>query len=290
MPHLRKIGEIARRCRREYLRNCLLVFLRDGRIRIEEVTAHILSVSLTRPFRPFVIFRRMIHNKIHAQADAFVVALLCEFSQIIHRSQLRFHLAEISHRIAAVRTSFRRIKERHQMDIIHIALLNIRQFLLHTFDVAREVINIHHHTEHIALAVPLALSLALRVERFQFFITLVIIALHLTAQFCEHIVIAVQFHIKPAQFVMMTAQPLRKDPVLFFLPLCFCLCFRLGFCLRFYLGLCLRFGFRLCFRLGLCLCFRLGLRLRFCLGLCLCLCFCLGLCLRFRYGRFLLPG
>ena len=156
MPQFRQPGKVARRRCREYLWYSLLVFLRNRGIRIEKVTAHVLSVSLTRSSRPLMILRCVIHNKIHTQADPFFMAFFRKIRQFFHRSQLRFHLSEICHCVSAVRSSFRRVQERHQMDIVHIAFFQIGQFLLHASDIPRKVVNIHHHAEHIPFPVPLA--------------------------------------------------------------------------------------------------------------------------------------
>src|SRR5699024_294860 len=119
------------------------------------------------------------------------------------------------------------------------------------------------HADHIALAVPLACSLALRIELFEFVISHIIVALHLSAQFREHIVIAIQLHIKPAELVMMAPQPLCKDSVILLFFLCCRLCsFRFLLSFRFLFRFCLRF--LLC--PGLCLCFHFCLR--FCIGCC----------------------
>ena len=215
MPHLRKVCEVARRRRREYLGHGLLIFLRDRRICIEEVAAHIFAVSLAGFYRPLMILRRMIHHEIHAQTDPFVMAFLRQFRQIIHGSQIRLYFPEIRHRITAVRAAFRGIQEGHQMDVIHIAAFKIREFLLHPFDIAGKVVDVHHHADHIAFAVPFAFRLALRIKFFQLVVSQIVITLHLSAQLCEHIVIAVQLHIEPAQLVMMTSEALRKYAVIF---------------------------------------------------------------------------
>ena len=125
MSKLRKVSEIARCCCREYLRDRLFIFLRDGRVRIEEVAAHILAVSLTRFHCPLMILGCVVHHKIHAQADAFFVAFLRQFGQILHRPEFRLHLTEVSHRITAVGATLRRIKKRHQVDIIYITFFNV---------------------------------------------------------------------------------------------------------------------------------------------------------------------
>ena len=102
MPHFRQVSEVARRSCREYLRDGFFILLRDRRICIEEIAAHVFSVSLTRLLGPLMIFRGMVHNKIHTQTYAFLMAFFCQFSQIIHRAEFWFYPAEICYRIAAV--------------------------------------------------------------------------------------------------------------------------------------------------------------------------------------------
>ena len=174
------------------------------------------------------------------------------------------------------------------MDIIHITFLEVRELLLYTFDISGKIVDIHHHAEHITLAVPFSLSFTLRIKRFQLIITLIVIAFHLIAQLCKHIIVAVQFHIQPAELIMMALQPLCKDSViLLFLCLLGCLClffcfsrrlgrFRLFFCFSRRLG---------CFRLFFC-CFsrRLG---RFCFFCCFHRCRCCLFFYRFDSRCFL---
>ena len=216
MPHLRQIGKVPRRCGREHLRDRLLIFLRDGRVCVEEVAAHILAIPLARSLRPFMVLGRMVHDKVHAQADAFVMALLRQLSKVFHGPQIRFYLPEIRDRISSVRPAFRRIQKGHQMDIVHIALFQIRQFLLDALDIAGKIIDIHHHAQHIALPVPFSRRLAVCIQLFQLFISLIIILLHLVAEFREHIVVSIQFHVQPSQLVVVPFQALRKDPVRLF--------------------------------------------------------------------------
>ena len=102
MSHFRQISEISRRCCRKYLRNGLFILPRNRGICVEEITAHIFTVSLPGLYSPLMILRRMVHNKIHAQTDSPVMTLFRQFSQIVHCAKLRLHLAEICHRISSV--------------------------------------------------------------------------------------------------------------------------------------------------------------------------------------------
>ena len=98
----------------------------------------------------------MIHNKVHAEADPFLVTFLCQMRKIIHRSKLRLHLPEIRYRISAVRPPFRRIQKRHQVHVVYIAFFQIIKFFFHAPDISRKIVDIHHHAEHILLTVPCA--------------------------------------------------------------------------------------------------------------------------------------
>ena len=55
VAELRQISKVARRCCREHLRHRLFIFLRNGRICIEEIPAHIFPVSLARLHCPLMI-------------------------------------------------------------------------------------------------------------------------------------------------------------------------------------------------------------------------------------------
>ena len=102
MACIRKPGEIARRCRRKYLGHGLFIHGRDRIIIKEEIPAHVFPFSGPGPLRPLVVLRCMVHDKIHADVDAFFVAGFGQILQILHGAKLFLHLAEIRHRIAAV--------------------------------------------------------------------------------------------------------------------------------------------------------------------------------------------
>ena len=146
----------------------------------------------------------MVHDKVHAQADPLVMAFVRQLGELFHRAQLRLYLSEIRHRITAVRSSLRRIEERHQVDIVYITFLQVWKLLLHAPKIPGEIVNIHHHAEHVSLSVPFAGFLPLCIQLFQFLRSLVIVPFHLTAEFREHIVVPVQLHIEPSELVVVT--------------------------------------------------------------------------------------
>ena len=76
VSHLRQIGKITRRCGGKYLGHRLLILPWDSRVGVEEIPAHVLSVSLAGSPGPLVILGGVVHDKIHAQADFLLMAFL----------------------------------------------------------------------------------------------------------------------------------------------------------------------------------------------------------------------
>ena len=115
-------GKVARcRCR-EYLRTGLFIFGRNIVVVEEKVTVLVLFLTGKCTFCPFMILGSVVHNEIHTKAHALVMAFFREGSQIFHRSKGRLYRAVIGNRIAAVAFSLRRCKERHQMQVVDVAL------------------------------------------------------------------------------------------------------------------------------------------------------------------------
>ena len=113
MPDFRQISEIARCRGREHLRDRLLVSARYVICIIEEVPAHILALSLSCTDCPLMVFRSMIHDKIHTEIHIPLMTHISQLRQLLHHSQIRSDLSEIRHRIAPVGTSLRGIQKRH---------------------------------------------------------------------------------------------------------------------------------------------------------------------------------
>ena len=173
--------EVSRRRGRKYLRHRALILGRYISVIIEKVAAHILSVTLSCFLRPLMILRCMIHDKIHADIDAFLMTGSRQSLQILHGTKLLLHLPEIRHRVAAVRASLRRLQKRHQVDVIHIALLDIIQFGLHTFHITGKIVNVEHHAQHIVLLIPVFVFFSVCIQLFQCVISFQIKLIHLLA-------------------------------------------------------------------------------------------------------------
>ena len=149
----------------------------------------------------------MVHDKIHADVDAFFVAGFGQILQILHGAKLFLHLAEIRHRIAAVRTALHRVQKRHQMNIIHITFLNIIQLRLHALHIAGKIINIEHHAQHVVGLIPARMLLPLRVLLLQIQVAFLIEAVEIVAQLRKHRTVVIKLHVKPFQLIKMTAEP-----------------------------------------------------------------------------------
>ncbi len=77
------------------------------------------------------------------------------------------------------------------MNIVHIALLKIFKLIFHTLHITAKVIDIEHHSEHIVLLIPIRALLPLKIDLFQFFVTLFIKTIQIIAQLRKHRTIAI---------------------------------------------------------------------------------------------------
>ncbi len=82
--YVRQPCEVARCSCRENLRNCPFILLGNCCIIIEEIAAHVLTVSLTCLFRPLMFLGCMVHNKVHADVDALLMAGGSQTVQVLH--------------------------------------------------------------------------------------------------------------------------------------------------------------------------------------------------------------
>ena len=191
MLQFRQVSKITRSSGWKYLRHRLLVFPGYIIAVIEEITAHILSVALSRLLGPFMVLGSVIHDKVHAHIHILPVALVCQCRQILHGTKLRFHLSEIRHRITAVRAAFRRIQKGHEMYAVYITRLQIIQFFLYALQISCKIIKIEHHAQHIVFLKPVRIFLSLFIPVFQTCLSRLIIFIHLRSQLSEHFLISV---------------------------------------------------------------------------------------------------
>ena len=216
-------GEVSGSGGGEHLRYCLLVFIGDVPVIKEEVT--ILEFLLSRPgtFCPLMVLTGMIHDKIKTYGDSPCMTPLGQRRKILHGSQGRLHRPEIRHRISAVRTSLGAGKQRHQMQIVHSAFLDIIQMGLHTLQGSGKGIGIHEHSQHLISGEPLRHGLPAQVPFFQFSASVLkALIKHFTEILkCLHI-IAVQLGIQPFQLVILRIQPIPEGllPAFLLHPVC----------------------------------------------------------------------
>ena len=155
LPGFLAPGEVPRSCRRKYLRNGLLELIRDRPVVEEEVTGLIFPVSAAGFPCPLVIFAGMVHHKVQAQAHPSAVACVGEVLKIVHGSQRGVHTPEVRYRVSAVAASLRTLQQRHQMQIIDSALMNIIKMLGHALQVLRKALCVHKHAGQAAVLIPL---------------------------------------------------------------------------------------------------------------------------------------
>ena len=112
-------SKVPRSCGWEYLRHCLLIYVRNKPVIIEEISGSCNRISFSRCPCPLMVLACMVHYKIQTTAYPLSVALCSEVLQILHGSKLRLYLPEIRNSISAVISALRAFQQWHKMKIIH---------------------------------------------------------------------------------------------------------------------------------------------------------------------------
>ena len=160
-------GEVAGCCLREYLRDSLFEFIRDGPVVIEEISVLIFLFACAGALCPLVIFAGVVHNEVEADAHAAVVAVIAESGEVFHGAESRLHLAEVCNGISAVAAAGRALQQRHQVYIVQTAFLQIIQVFADSVEGTCKAVGIHQHTQHLVALVPLRNFFAHLVPLFQ---------------------------------------------------------------------------------------------------------------------------
>ena len=71
----------------------------------------------------------MVKHTVQYDTDSPPVAFLRQVRQVVHCAQLRLHFAEIAHRVSAVAPVLRAFQQRHQVQVVDPAVLDIVQFV-----------------------------------------------------------------------------------------------------------------------------------------------------------------
>ena len=174
------------RSRREDLGHSFLISGRNLIIVIEEIAAHILAVAFSGFLCPLMVLRSMIHDKIHADIDLPAMAGSRKIFQILHGPEMFLYLSEVTDSVTSVRTAFRSLKERHQMNIIDTALLQIGYFAFYALDIACKIIDIEHHSKKIIAFIPGGISFSGLIQLLQAAASLLIKLFHPAAEFRVH--------------------------------------------------------------------------------------------------------
>ena len=109
----------------------------------------------------------MVHHEVDAQTDAGAAQLLGQRGEVFVGAELRVHGVEVLDRIATVVVRVRHVKQRHQVQVGELLLLQVRNLVGKFLEVAGEQVSVHGHAEHIAALVPARVLLAGFVETLQ---------------------------------------------------------------------------------------------------------------------------
>ena len=167
LVHLLIPGEVAGRGVREDLRHIPVVPVGDGAVRVAEVIVLILGIAGFGCLGPAVGGGGVVHHEVDAQTDAGAAQLLGQRGEVFVGAELRVHGIEVLDRIATVVVRVRHVKQRHQVQVGELLLLQVRNLVGKFLEVAGEQVGVHGHAEHIAALVPARVLLAGFVETLQ---------------------------------------------------------------------------------------------------------------------------
>ena len=169
-PHPATIGQLRERAGvlvGEDLAHGLVVRVGQRAVGEDVVKIRVLRVARHRTRGPGVLVRGVVKNKVQHQADALGTQRGGQVLQVFHLAQGRVHLAVAADRVAAVAVAVGALEQRHQVQIRQPQLLEVRNLLLQTLEVARVQVHVTHAAQHLLRLEPARVFLALHVQRLQ---------------------------------------------------------------------------------------------------------------------------
>ena len=151
---LRAPTEVAGGGGRKDLRNASLILLGNAPVVIEKETVLKFLFACFSSARPDMVFAGVVHYKVQTQRDAAAVTVFCQCFQVFHGAQFGLNAAKIRNGITAVASPGRTFQQRHQMQIIDAAVLNVIQFASDAGKGPGKGVGIHQHTQQIVPLVP----------------------------------------------------------------------------------------------------------------------------------------
>ena len=217
LPAIGQPGKVSRCCSGKNLGAGLFVLIRDRIIVKEKIAVLVGFLSCPGPARPLMLVRGVVHYKIQADVDAVFVAGVRQRRKILHRTQFRLYGPEIRHRVPAVAFSFGAGKQRHQMQIVDPAFLQVRYMFSRSLQRTAKVVGIEHHPHQIIAAVPVGVCLPFAICFFQRLAACFIKLPHRFGKFLQPLLrvrsLAIQFTVQPFQFIPTFVQPGLVTPV-----------------------------------------------------------------------------
>ena len=203
LVHVFHIGKVPGCGSGEHFGHGFFKFGRDV-IRIKtHIPVHIFPFPSPGTTGPFMGIGRVVHHEIQAQTNAPLTQFRCEFLQFFIGPNPRVHLAEIFYCITAIVFPFRHFQKGHQVQIGQLLFRQVIQLFHHTAQAAVKQVTVHGHTQHAPIQVPTRVLFPFQIQFFQITRAFFGKFLHRSNQFLITIAVIIQFHIKPAQFILM---------------------------------------------------------------------------------------
>ncbi len=204
--HLRLPDEAAGGGFREDIGDGLFHLLGDIRGVKADIPVDVFLLPGLGPHGPFMGIRRVVDDKIQAEAHPPAAHGGGEALQILVAPQGGVHLAEVLHRVPPVVFRVGHFQKGHQVQVGDALLGKVVQLLFQPRQVAGEEIHIHGHPQHIPPAKPLGILLPAAVQPPQAEAPLGVEAGHHLLQGGKTLPVVIKLHIEPIQLLLALGQ------------------------------------------------------------------------------------
>ena len=159
-----------------------------------------------------MVLAGVVHDEVQAYADALLPTGVRQPLQVLHGPQLRLDGAEVADGVAPVAAPLGRLQQGHEVQVIHPALLQIRQLFLHAPQVPGESAGVEHHAQYVPAAVPAGVLLPVEVLIPEGPLAVPPgAAEHLQERFISFGIAVVKFTVEPFQFIAVPGQAAVKS-------------------------------------------------------------------------------
>ena len=160
-------GEVARREVREHLGEGPLVGVGLGPVGVDVEVVLVVLLPRPRPDRPVVLARDVVEDQVEDEAHPVLAQRGRQVAEVVDRPQVGTDRAVVPHRIPAVVVPHPRLEQRHEVEVAHAQLAEVRDLVLDALEVVGEPLGVGGVAHHAGQLEPVRLQRTPDVEDVQ---------------------------------------------------------------------------------------------------------------------------